>query len=253
MTQATPPSEIPAIVPITLADLRACLRAGWQDFRKAPLFGLFFGLIYVAGGLALVAAYTASGQSWWALLFVAGFPILAPFAATGLYEVSRALECRETPRWGRVIAALRGRGNGQIAAMSAVILVVFMFWVLIGHAVFALFMGMSGMGESWDALLSTNGLAMLAIGSIIGAGFAAFLYCITLVSLPLLLDREVDFITAMITSFACVLRNPVPMIGWAIIIAALLGLAMLPAFAGLLVALPLLGHASWHLYRKLLP
>lgn len=256
MTQALPPSEIPAIAPITPADLRQVLLAGLNDFRRAPLFGLFFSVFYVAGGVILVLAFRATGQSWWAIPFIVGFPILAPFAAVGIYEVSRALGSLETPRWGRVLGAVFAQRNRQIPSMAAVILILFMFWVFVGHAIFALFMGMTALTNitsSYGALLSTEGITMLTVGTVIGGGFSMFLYCITVISLPLLLDREVDFVTAMITSFACVLRNPVTMLIWAFLIGALLLIAMIPAFLGLIVVLPILGHASWHLYRKLLP
>jgi len=256
MTQPLPPSEIPTVATITTADLRSVLIAGAADFRRAPLFGLFFSVFYVLGGITLVLAFRATGQSWWAIPFIVGFPLLAPFAAVGLYEVSRALDSFEKPSWGRVLGVVFAQRNRQIPSMAVVVLLLFMFWVFVGHSIFALFMGMSALTNitsSYDALLTSEGVTMLVVGTIIGGGFSMFLFCITVVSLPLLLDREVDFVTAMITSFACVLRNPVPMLIWAFLVGVILLIAMVPAFLGLIIAMPVLGHASWHLYRKLLP
>jgi uncharacterized membrane protein len=118
--------------------------------------------------------------------------------------------------------------------------------------IFALFLGhatMTNVSSSIDVYLTSNGLTMLAFGTAVGGAFALLLYMITVLSLPLLLDREVDFVTAMITSFQYVMANFVPMIGWAVFIAAATFAAMLPGFLGLLLVLPLLGHASWHIYR----
>ena len=118
--------------------------------------------------------------------------------------------------------------------------------------IFALFLGLSTMtnvSSSYAVFLTPNGIAMLAVGTVVGGIFALLLYMITVIALPLLLEREVDFVTAMITSFQVVLANPVPMLAWAALIAGLTFAAMLPAFLGLFLVLPLLGHATWHLYR----
>ena len=129
---------------------------------------------------------------------------------------------------------------------------VFLFWFFLAHMIFALFMGLSTMtniSSSYAVFLTPNGLAMLAIGTVVGGIFALLLYMITVIALPLLLEREVDFVTAMITSFQTVTANPLPMLVWAALIAVLTFAAMIPAFLGLFLVLPLLGHATWHLYR----
>jgi len=252
----TPPSTIPALRHVHLSDLGRILGRGWRDFLRAPQFGILFSLFYVIGGLLIVFAFRASGESWWAIPFVVGFPLLAPFAAVGLYEVSRRLERGETLNWGAVFGVVLRQKDRQIPSMAMVILMLFMFWVFVGHTIFALFMGLSALTNitsSYEALLTGEGLTMLAVGTVVGAGFAGFLFCITVISLPLLLDREVDFVTAMITSFSAVLRNPLPMLGWAAAIAALLFVGMVPGFVGLLITLPVLGHATWHMYRHLIP
>ncbi len=249
-----PPSEIPQPNPVTLADLRAVLKAGFRDFLRAPVFGIAFSLVYVLGGLILYAIFLASGQSWWFIPVAVGFPLLAPFAATGLYEVSRRLERGEPLNWAGVAGCVLAQKDRQIPSMAMVIMLAFMFWVFVAHTIFALFFGLQPITSSTtDMLLSAPGLMMLLVGGTIGGLMAAVLFALTVISLPLLLDREVDFITAMITSFGVVTSNLVPMAVWAALIAGLLFLGMLPLFLGLFIVLPVLGHATWHLYRRILP
>jgi uncharacterized membrane protein len=141
----------------------------------------------------------------------------------------------------------------QIPAIAAVIVVYFLFWNFLSHMIFALFLGtatMTNISSSLAVFLSAEGLVMLAFGTAVGAAFATLLFCLTVVSLPMLLDREVDFVTAMLTSLALVRENPRVMLSWGALIAVCLFLGMIPAFLGLFLVLPLFGHASWHLYRR---
>ncbi|HHY02244.1 MAG TPA: DUF2189 domain-containing protein [Paracoccus sp.] len=232
------------------------LRAGWRDFRRAPAFGLFFSLFYVLGGLVLAAVALAMGQEWWLIPFVVGFPLIAPFAAVGLYEVSRRIESGLPLDWRSVVGVVFAQKDRQVPSMAMVILLMFMFWVFVAHTTFAMFMGvqsLTNVTSSPELLLQGRGLVMLAVGTVIGAGFAAVLFAMTVAGLPLLLDREVDFISAIIASIGAVTANPLVMILWAAVIAAILFAGILPLFLGLFVALPVLGHASWHMYRHLLP
>lgn len=248
------PSPLPEIVPITPAIIPAVLRAGLRDFLQAPLFGLFFSSVYVAGGLALYAVFAAGGQEWWLLPFALGFPLLAPFAAVGLYEVSRRIEAGEPRDWRAVLGVVFSHKDRQLPSMAMVILLMFMFWVFFAHAIFALFMGLAPLTNITTAplgvLLTGNGPIMLLVGSVVGAGFALALFSFTVVGLPLLLERDVDFITAIITSVGAVTANPGPMLTWGVVIAVLLFAGMLPLFLGLFVAMPVLGHATWHMYRR---
>lgn len=249
-----PPSAIPEPAQISLADLRAVLALGWRDFTRAPVFGVLFSAFYVIGGLILYAIFAATAAEWWFIPIAVGFPILAPFAATGLYEVSRRLEAGEALSMGAVLGCVFAQKDRQVPSMAMVVLLVFMFWVFIAHTIFALFFGLQPItGSTWSMLLSSSGLMMLAVGSVIGGVMAVVFFALTVISLPLLLDREVDFITAMIASFSCVTTNPAVMAVWAAVIAGSLFAGMLPAFLGLFVVLPVFGHASWHLYRRLLP
>ncbi|MBB1490471.1 DUF2189 domain-containing protein [Paracoccus sp. MC1854] len=232
------------------------LKAGWSDFRRAPAFGLFFAAFYVLGGLVLTAVAAASGQEWWLMPFIVGFPLLAPFAGVGLYEVSRRLESGEALDWAGVLGVVFAQKDRQVPLMAMAILLMFMFWVFVAHTIFAVFMGiqsLTNITNSPELLLQPRGLTMLALGTVIGAGFAAALFGMTVGGLPLILDREVDLVSAIIASFDAVTANPLVMLAWAVTIAAILFAGIAPLFLGLFVALPVLGHASWHMYRHLLP
>ncbi|WP_271078187.1 DUF2189 domain-containing protein [Aurantiacibacter sp. MUD61] len=236
---------------LSFSDLHAALVAGWRDFAAAPLFGLFFAAIYVATGVFLYLAVYSEGEVVWWIAAIAGFPLVAPFTAVGLYEVSRRREQSLPMRWSAVLGALNGRGDQQLLLMGGILFVAFSFWVIIAHGIFAIFMAESGMGgESLTALATPVGLAMLAVGSVVGALICLFFYVITVISLPMLVDRDVDFISAIIASMTAFRDNRTVLIGWAITIAGLLFLAMVPAFLGLFIALPVLGYATWHLYRR---
>ncbi|MEZ5686562.1 MAG: DUF2189 domain-containing protein [Paracoccaceae bacterium] len=248
------PSAVPQIRDFKLGMIAQVLRAGLDDFRRAPAFGLFFSGFYVLGGLVLWAVFAARGEEWWLVPFMLGFPLLAPFAAIGLYEVSRRIEAGQPLIWREILSCCLAQKDRQIPSMAVVILLLFMFWIFIAHTSFALFLGtkaFSGNASPFEVLFSSNGLAMLAFGTAVGGAFAVALFAFTVVGLPLLLEREIDFITAIITSCRAVIENPVSMAAWAATIAGLLFLGMLPGFLGLFVVLPVLGHASWHIYRGL--
>ena len=234
-------------------DLRAALAARWRDFLACPAYGLFFGGVYVAMGAALYYGLATRGAAAWLLPLAAGFPLLGPFAGVGLYEVSRRRELGLPVSWGSTLGALLGRGDEQLVMMSGIIFIAFSFWMGLAHGIFAIFLSNAGPGmHSLEMLQTGAGLGMLAVGSIVGAFMALALYSITVISLPMLVDRDVDFITAIIVSLATVRSNTLIMLVWAITMAILLFLAMLPFFLGLLVVLPVLGHATWHLYRRVI-
>ncbi len=241
----------PAVQSLHFADLWAALRAGARDFGKAPQFGLFFSAVYVLGGFFLI--WLGAGHVSWTLATSLGFPLIAPFAAAGLYEVSRRMEQDQPLRWAEVLAIVWQERTRQLPWLGAIIVIYFLFWTFLAHMVFALFMGLSTMtnvSESWDVFFTANGLTMIGVELAIGAVLAFLLFSLTVVSLPLVLDREVDFVTAMLISLATVRENLLVMLLWAFIIAALTLVALLPWFLGLMVVLPVLGHATWHLYRR---
>jgi uncharacterized membrane protein len=239
---------------LTWGDLVRALSAGWRDFLNLAQFGLFFGGVYVLAGLVIGWITVTGGELTWLIPAIAGFPLVAPFVAVGLYEASRRRAAGEVLSWHAVLGALRGHDDDQILSMGVIVFVAFSFWMIVAHAIFAIFMAESGMSaggnDTITAFLSPAGLAMLAVGSAVGAVMAFAFYAMTVISLPMLVDRKVDFLTAIIASLAVVRGNFIVMLGWAAIIAVLLVIAMLPAFLGLMVALPVLAHATWHLYAR---
>lgn len=236
---------------LTFGDLWAALAAGWRDFRAFPAFGLFFASIFVVAGLLLAGELVVRGAALWLLPAAAGFPLLAPFVAVGLYEVSRRRENGSPMTWGVILGALRGRGDDQLILMGGCLFVGLTFWIILAHGIFAIFLSYSGIGsESLEFLQTPQGALMLLVGGVVGAIIALLFYSVSVFSLPMLVDRDVDFITAIIVSLATVRANLPVLLAWAVLIAAALFLAMLPLFLGLLIALPVFGHATWHLYRR---
>ncbi|OSP56236.1 DUF2189 domain-containing protein [Pseudoruegeria sp. SK021] len=250
---AAPKHGVPEFRPVTGEMIRNSVLQGWRDFRTAPQYGLFFGGFYVVCGLALWQLTVITGQSYWLLLAAFGFPLIGPFAAVGLYEVSRLLQRGEALSWSKVLTGVWQEKDRQIPSLAAIIIFLFIVWVFIGHVIFALFMGLSVMtnvSTSVAVFLTANGLMMIGAEVVIGGLVAFILYAITVVGMPMLVDRDVDFVTAMIASFSLVLRNPRPMLVWGAFVTVALSVGMFPYFFGLLVVLPVLGHATWHLYRN---
>ena len=255
-TPPAAPSKVPALRHMALGDIAYALRAGFGDFHRKPMMGLFFAHVYVAGGWLLYVFLFITGQIWWAIPITLGFPLLGPFLAVGLYEVSRRLEAGQT-QWRRrdIFGVIWRQRLRQLPSMAWVIIVYFLFWSFFAHMLFALFLGPSALmnvTSSYGYLLEREGVLMLLMGTGFGAVFAIVLFCLTAVSLPLLLDKELDFVTAMLTSIAVVRRNPLVMLAWAATIAGLMALALLPGLLGLFLVLPVLGHATWHIYRRAL-
>lgn len=256
MTDTSHPaaSSPPILNKVTFSDLAWALGQGWRDFRRAPAFGLFFASFYVIGGMLIWLELVVRGEELWVIPIALGFPLIAPFAAVGLYCVSRRLETGEPLDWARVLGVVVRQKDRQLPSVAVVLIMFFMFWVFVAHLVFALFMGtqpMTNIMSDWrDVLFTANGLTMLAVGTAVGAAMAYVIFSLTVISIPMLMDRELDFITAMIASFQFVAQNFAVMVTWGLIVAVLTLLAMLPMFLGLLVVLPVLGHATWHLYRR---
>lgn len=243
----------PVVRQISPADIADAVGKGLRDLQAAPVYGIAFGALYALGGMTIVMSITHFGMSYLAYPLAAGFALIGPFVAIGLYEVSRQREIGAPLSFGGIWKTMRSRG--EIAWMAFVTVFIFIIWMYQVRLLMALFLGINAsyatLGQFFTHVVTTpEGLLFLAIGNAVGAVLSLVLFSLTVVSFPLLLDRDVDVVTAMITSVRAVLVNPVPMIGWGAIIVMLLIFSTAAAFLGLVIALPVLGHATWHLYRK---
>lgn len=249
---AAPAAAPPRVNKITNETVMEALRKGFEDFRAEPGFGLFFGAVYFLGGLILWGVASAFGSSGVLIPLAFAFPLLGPFIAIGLYEVSRRREAGEPLDRKAVLGALFRQRDGQMPFMGVIILFLTLSWLVLVRITFAIFLSdaaMTNIFSTHEALFTLEGIVMLGVVTVLGAAFAVLVFSITVVSMPLLLDREIDFVTAMITSVQAVTENLKPMAFWAAIVVAMLVVAMLPAFLGLIIALPILGHGTWHLYK----
>jgi uncharacterized membrane protein len=244
----------PVVRRITIADVAEAFAHGLRDFQALPAYGLAFGTLYAAGGIIIVLCLTQLGMVYLAYPLAAGFALIGPFVAIGLYEVSRRREAGLPVSLADIWSTVRSRG--EVGWMAFVTLFFFIIWMYQVRLLIALLLGLNASFTSFKEFLTvvlttSDGLLFLAIGNLDGAALSLILFSLTVVSFPLLLDREVDFVTAMVTSVRAVVTSPLPMIGWAAIIVVLLIVSALPYFLGLIVTLPVLGHTTWHLYRKI--
>ena len=243
----------PAIRVLTLDDLRQALGRGVEDFRAIPTQLVFLGLLYPV--IAFAAARAVTGDLL-PLLFplLAGLSLMGPVVAVGLYEISRRRERGEAVSWVTAFAVLRSPAIGSIAVMAVLLLGIFAVWVLTAQAIYTATMSLAvadGMGSFARAVMLTDaGHRLIVVGNLVGAGFAAVVLAIWVVSLPMLLDRICGVGLAVRTSVRAVGRNPGVMAVWGVIVGALLVAGSVPAFVGLAVVMPVLGHATWHLYRR---
>jgi uncharacterized membrane protein len=247
----------PVVRAVTVSDIVEALAEGLRDFQSAPIYGLAFGALYAAGGILVVLSATALGASYLAYPLAAGFALIGPFIAVGLYEVSRRRETGEPLSWSAVIAAIVAQSRRELGWMAFVTVFIFVVWMYQIRLLIALMLGLKSFASLRDFLLvvttTPEGWIFLIVGHLIGAALSLVLFSLTVVSFPLLLDRDLAFVTAMITSVRAVVASPGPMIGWAAVVVILTIVACLPAFLGLLVVMPVLGHATWHLYRRIVP
>ncbi len=233
--------------PLTYADPVNWLLLGWSDFVRAPGIGFFYGACFMVMGWALIAVFEASPA--YVLALSGGFLLMGPFLCLGMYRVSQRLENGEKPGFSDSVLAWRAR-TGQLGIFGVVLLVLEMLWARSTLVVFAVtFDGMPDFKGSLMALTDPENVTFLVVWLAVGALFATLIYSVSVVSMPMILHRRTDAISAGLTSMRLVLSQTGVMLLWGVIISALVFVALLPWFAGLLVVGPVLGHASWHAYR----
>ena len=246
------PEAAPNLRNLSILDLRRSLQLALRDFRAEPITDLFFASFFVLVGLGMGWITYATGHTFWLILAVLGFPLVGAIAALGFYEVSRRRSLGEGVSLAAVMRVVWARRGGQLPWLATIIIVTFLFWFFLGHMIFALFLGLSPMTNvttSLDAYLTSEGLLMLGFGSVVGAGFALFVFSISVLGMPMILDRDVDFMTAILRSIAAVRSAPSTYLAWGLCVAVVTLVAMLPFFLGLFLAMPVLGHATWHVYK----
>jgi len=244
----------PVVRRIQVADLRGALEKGFADFRETPTQLIFLGVLYPI--IAFVAARAARGGDLLPLFYplVAGLSLMGPLVSVGVYELSRRREQGLEVSWVNAFDVLRSPSLLSIAMLGPLMCVIFVAWLVAAQAIYQLTMGAAtpaSIGEFVGLVFTTGaGWWLIILGNFVGFLFSVLVLTLTVVSFPLLLDRDVGPIVAVQTSIRAVCANPVMMSLWGLIVAAALLIGCLPAFIGLAVVMPVLGHATWHLYRK---
>jgi uncharacterized membrane protein len=247
-------APLPAVYRIKVTDLRDAVVRGFDDFGAYRTDVIFLCLIYPLVGISL--ALLTFGYETVPLLFplASGFALVGPVAAVGLYEMSRRREQGIPITWADAFGAINSPAFGAILVLGLALLAIFLLWLLAANVIYELTLGpeppASIAAFVRDVFTTRAGWAMIAVGVGVGLLFALLVLAISVVSFPLLLDRDVGLRTAVLTSISAVTANPGPMAVWGLIVAGGLVIGSIPAFLGLIIAMPVLGHATWHLYRK---
>lgn len=232
------------------------LSAGWRDLWAVPAIGLLYGAVATGAGLTLSVGLTLAGLESLIPVAAGGFLLIGPLLAVGLYEASRCLNAGKTPSIGQTVSAAF-RAAGRLSLLTAILLVFYLVWIRVAVLLVALFLGTTGVPPARELLptllLTPHGLALLVVGTAVGAVFAALVFAVTAISLPMLMERRIDAFTAMAMSAQAVLMSPQAMALWAVLIAGFIILGIATLGAGLIFAFPLVGHATWHAYRDLMP
>lgn len=243
----------PIIRDISTEDISAALSAGLRDFQATFQYGLFFGLFYAMGGWVMIWFLTGLDLPYLVYPLASGFALIAPFVAAGIYEVSRRKEEGEPLEWSGVLGAIFSKRGKELRWMAIVTGFAFIIWIDIAIFLYVIFFGLQeiNISDLLSVVIGTpQGALFLAVGNVIGAILGLSVFALTAVAFPMLLHKDVDFVTGMITSVQAVLKNPKTMISWAAFIALMLAVSLASFFVGMVVILPLLGHATWHLYRR---
>ena len=235
-------------------DVRWALSRGWADFRELRGDLLFLPFIYAAVGF--LASALAFNRDLFVLIFplAGGFALIGPLAAAGFYELSRRRDAGEATSWWNFFRPMKGRARGPLVVMGGIMVGLFVVWILVAQAIYLntlAKLGPHSPEQFLSALFSTReGWTMILLGNVAGAGFALAALAIGAFSIPMVVDKGSDPVSAILTSLAAFRRNPKSMLVWGGIVTGLLVLGCIPFFLGLMIVLPVLGYASWHLYTR---
>lgn len=245
----------PTVRQIDLADLGDVLRLGFEDFWAKPSHYMFLCLIYPIVGIILARWTTGGNAIHLAYPLMSGFALLGPLAAIGLYEISRRRELGLDSRWTHALDVRHSPALPSILLIGAMLVALFLVWLYTAQSIYTSLFGAqppASIGSFLEDVLTTRrGWTLIVAGNTAGLVFAVIALATTVIAFPLLLDRDVGAVAAIETSARAVFMNPLPLAAWGIIVALLLVVGSIPLFAGLAVVIPILGHATWHLYRKL--
>lgn len=233
----------------------AWLAAGWRDFLAEPGIGLTYGIGFSGISLSLAFLLFQADLLYLLLPLVAGFLLLGPMLAVGLYETSRRRETGEKISLGAALFVAT-RSPTQLAFLGALLTIVLLVWIRVATLLYALFLGNQPFGDLRmmidTVFFTTDGLSMAVVGTLVGGVIAAAVFASTAFSVPILMARDMDAVSAMIVSMKAVRANPWPMLVWAWLIVVLVGVGLATLFVGLAVTFPLIGHATWHAYRRVI-
>ncbi len=246
--------HLPTVQTLTLQDLRASLKAGYEDFQEIRADAIFIVLIYPIVGLLMFGFGMQADMVPLLAPLVAGFALIGPVAAIGLYEISRRREQGREVHWLDAFGVFRSPSFGAILALGFYLVLLLLVWLAVAHGIYLLTMGPetpAALGAFLAQVFTTGaGWTMVIVGTAVGFVFALVALAISVVSFPLLLDRNVGLPVAIVTSVRVLRHNPRVILTWGFIVAALLVLGAIPLMLGLIVVIPVLGHATWHLYRR---
>ncbi|MBZ9658662.1 DUF2189 domain-containing protein [Mesorhizobium sp. ESP-6-4] len=244
----------PTVRHITTSDLWDALRLGAEDFWAKPSHYVFLCLIYPIVGLILTRWSSGSNAIQLVYPLMSGFALIGPFAAIGLYEISRRRELGMSSRWHHALDVRHSPALPSIAVIGVLLFALFLLWLFAAQSLYTSLFGAeppASVGAFLrDVLTTGRGWTLILVGNAVGFVFAAVVLATTVIAFPLLLDRDVGAVSAIETSARAVMANPLTMALWGLTVAVLLVIGSIPLFAGLAVVMPILGHATWHLYRK---
>lgn len=245
---------MPEIRTLTREDLRHALQMGYKDFKETRADAIFVALVYPLAGLLLFGFGMQTNMIPLLAPLVAGFALLGPVAAVGLYEISRRREAGQEVHWLDAFGVFRSPSFGAILALGFYLTMLFLVWLMAAQSIYAQTLGpeppVSAMAFVSDVFTTAAGWTMVVVGTAVGFLFALVALAISVVSFPLLLDRKVGVPIAVVTSVRVMRANPAIVLTWGFIVAALLVIGSIPLLLGLIVVMPVLGHATWHLYRR---